>query len=196
MQERNSSYQPLGICQRLGSFILNVLLVRGRCLRHETTLCNPETFGSFQVPIDGPSHGHSMDSPGSEIKSKFMPTPDVKKLASMIGQEEALHKDKASRRELPRVQEPSFANGVRERGHKRKGSAVERETITRMEQSLGKGKAVTFGKEDEDVKPTATLKAPRQGMPVLRSVSNINDKSDEFIRSRKEAMRRSYSIES
>ncbi|GAB4841182.1 hypothetical protein Ancab_021926 [Ancistrocladus abbreviatus] len=179
MQERDNNCQLLGICQKVCRFILNILLARGQGLGH-AILQSPEPAGSSRVPDH---EGQLMGTASSKIEIEFVQVGEM-----------AMEKGGSAKRELPLVQENRFVNGVRARGLRTKDGIEERKRIADRERDLEEEKAVASGKKAEDLK--LAHKAPRHAFPIFRSMANINEETDAFIRSRKEAMRRSYSIES
>ncbi|GAB4829767.1 hypothetical protein Ancab_019422 [Ancistrocladus abbreviatus] len=159
---------------------LSTFLARGKGLSHRT-LQNSESHGSSRVADDD---GQLMGTTSSDIEIEFM------EVSEMGVGNSASAKDK-----LPLVQETGSPNGVRARGLERKNSAKERQTTTNRETNLGKDeRGVTLSKEVEGVKPIH--RAPQHVLPIFRSMNKINEESDAFIRTRKEAMETSYNIES
>jgi len=97
-------------------------------------------------------------------------------------------------RDVPQTQDKSskeveitFTAAGRARGPKK---SVSMKDMTEEERRKQKGKNIVD--ESLTIEPEATQIKPR---PRFSVEPNINEKSDEFIKSRKEAMKRNYSME-
>ncbi|OVA04424.1 hypothetical protein BVC80_1395g147 [Macleaya cordata] len=73
-----------------------------------------------------------------------------------------------------------------------KDGAAERDLTKRREMNIPREKLTLAMDEPEK---DMNMNVPRPLRPVLRAASNINEKSDDFIRRRKEALRKSMTIE-
>ncbi|PRQ26194.1 hypothetical protein RchiOBHm_Chr6g0291921 [Rosa chinensis] len=214
MQEKRKHWQPLGICHSLFTFIMNSLNAR-RFVKHVTiTSHHPTPQGSSnevvfvedQQPLvpNRPNGVESIyiqqaqhtpeDNSGFEIQVHYKQTDDDDSKMRNSSDSHKLSLSKSLQELKPIVtgvsqaKDPekclSIADAVgleKEKDNKKKGI---------MLMSNEKFTLAMVGEEDE-----------RSKLPLMRArplfyvAPNINEKSDEFIRSRKEAMRRSQSLE-
>lgn len=215
MQEKREQWQPLGICHRLITFILNSVIARS-LVKHETiTSHHPKPQGSTngvvsmedQQPLvpNRPNGVESVylqqaqhtpdDNSGFEIQVHYkLIDDDDSKMRNAAGS----HKFSSSR-SLEEVK-PIFTSVSQAKDPKRSLSIAHVAGLEKEKDNKKKGimlmskedaTLAMVGEEDESSK-RPTLRRTR---PLFSVAPNINEKSDEFIRSRKEAMRRSQSLE-
>lgn len=216
MQEKKKhSLLPLGICHRLFTFIMNSLLAKSLVKR--VTLSShhpmpPQDSSNGVVSMDdqqplvprkpnGAEHVYlqqarhtPQDDSGYEIQVHYKQTDDGD--STMRNNSTATHKVSSSNS----IQEvkPVFTSASQAEDPKRSLSIAAGAELEKQKDNKKKGMMLmsneksTLAMVDEEVERS---KLPsRRARPLFYVAPNINEKSDEFIRSRKEAMRRSQSL--
>ncbi|PQQ16809.1 hypothetical protein Pyn_08804 [Prunus yedoensis var. nudiflora] len=210
MQEKGNPSQPIGICHRLITFIMNSHIARSLVKR--VTLGHPIPQDLQPViPAASPDGAgqtmylQALQSPENEsvfeIQIHYKQTDEdleeswtqVDKLGPIERAEEAEIQDKGPREvklistATSQEKEPKKSLSIedvgeleKEKNNKKKGKGV----IS--------GEKLTLAMEVEDEISRLGLRRVR---PLFHVAPNINEKSDAFIRSRKEAMRRNYGLE-
>lgn len=194
---KNSNQKQIGICHRLYNFIINILF--SPALKTIT----------ISRPLDS-DNDHQMllqDQSKSLQESSLVSSPEiVVEFRHDIDPDNRIHIDETARVDIMKPQEVqetkheedfevSSANIAKGKGPKMtvtiKENTEEYRKDSRDMQKEQKNKNIFPVATDETHKPHVTKK---HKIPRLLSVEkNINEKSDAFIRSKKAAMRRTYS---
>ncbi|CAN6558557.1 unnamed protein product [Malus baccata var. baccata] len=196
MQEKLNRTEPTGICHRIFTFIVNSLV--GRLLVKQVTLGHPMPDQDEQpmIPAANPNGVETMDlhearqtpekDSGLQIQVHYKQTDD--------GFESWTHIDKLG--------DPVKANVSEHKGNLKKVLSIKDVPKPDKEKSsMKKGKGVmgseklTLAMEMEDDDKGSKIALRRRVRPLFHIAPNINEKSEAFIQSRKEAMRRNYGIE-
>lgn len=182
MQEkkrRSQLFQPLVIFQRLFSFIIDNLIPRG--FKHEITTSHSLRQISNSVPMVSAKPGVKW----------------VELQQACNGPSQAQIHEAAQIHEHIIEEKITFVgSNDNDNNSKTVSNFEEEERIRKMKgKSVCSSEMLTPVVERQEVKlPNLPLRQ-RQVRPLFDVAVNINEKSDAFIRSRKEAMRRNYSSE-
>ncbi|KAL9435821.1 hypothetical protein AB3S75_021980 [Citrus x aurantiifolia] len=216
MQEKNNShFNALGICQRLFNFFRNSLIARG--LKHVTLGQSPPQGYDSSIPaksngelmVHRKDHETSKQNSGSEIQVLFKQSEELEswtpvdpiapkisvQAGNKIGSEQ---RPSARKKEIPLL--PLEKTEQRLRG-KRSDHVVPEPNITvGPTPRSGPKKTVSVKGSDEEedrrkMKGKSIAIDKFKKRPPLSVAPNINEKSDEFIRSKKEAMNRTMGME-
>ncbi|KAJ4969237.1 hypothetical protein NE237_015938 [Protea cynaroides] len=206
MARKENQFQPLGVCERLFNFIINTIAAQGH---KRITLGPPQAYNLVEIPITGSSGAYSA---GEHMGTATKPTEGGGAIIARDGFQTQLQKDvptgTSSLRKVPlegqdskqRVKGPSKdrARGITDpQANGSAGVGTDSEARGSKETLISKGKEEKTAKEKltKDTEPNKGEKgkAPRSLVPLIRMASNIDEKSDAFIRSRKEALSRSGS---
>lgn len=203
MQE-NNHFQSLGICHRLFKFVKNILIARGGLKRVTLGGHPPPPHGSTTVPVDNflmNEVGGSMedqqlsDNFGDKITIQFKETDESDESESWtpvdaLGYSVHVSKEN-SPADNPGSQAPPLMSSEQKdeaEGNIIGKSSLEIEAIAMKDEAE---EAKKKQKQEEDQPETTQMKAPpvTHARPRFSSVlANINEISEAFIRSRKEAM--------
>ncbi|PON52875.1 hypothetical protein TorRG33x02_307200 [Trema orientale] len=182
-KKRSNLFQPLVICRRLFSFIVDYLIPRG--LKRVITTSHSLRQGSTPVP---------MVSAKTNVKrvelqqAHYNLTEDLGSWTRAPAQIQE-HKEEKN----------MFVRSNSDNNNNKTVSSFEEEE--RVRKMKGKSVSVSSSSSSENLRPVVEaeeVKLPnrpvrqRQVRPLFDVAVNINEKSDAFIRSRKEAMRRNY----
>ncbi|KAJ8748349.1 hypothetical protein K2173_002986 [Erythroxylum novogranatense] len=230
--QKETRYQPPGICQRLINFFMNAIVARGlkRITWGQAATqvpgADPATQGAASGLNDEEKTFHEAqgclgdDLDYDEIQVHFIRNEEeldhwvpVDKTPFTEGDESQLVDGKAAmnRNRVVRVkggvtnqskasQESAARRGkaltepnMTTSGSDRKKSVSIRDGGTVEDRVKDKGKSIASDRLAIAKEP----KKPRERIPrhLFSVASNINEKSDEFIKSRKEAMKRNFSME-
>lgn len=176
---RRDNAQPLGICQRFLKLLMSNLFGRG--IKH-ITLGGRE---SVEVPIEAPSRNgrNSVLKPSAKSNGEIViDFRHIEPTSNKNGNLAATEKTDASR-----------FGGNHHKGRPPTATLAQESAVRNM--GGGKNdteKDIINGRKPAD-KETMTM-APGQSLrPLLmKAPSNINEKADDFIRSRKEAMNKHF----
>ncbi|PON65746.1 hypothetical protein PanWU01x14_114890 [Parasponia andersonii] len=192
-KKRSNIFQPLAICRRLFSFVMDYLIPRG--LKRVITTSHSLRQGSTPVP---------MVSAKANVKRVEFQQAHYK-LTEDLG---SWTRAPAQMQERKEERNMFVGSNSDNNNNKTVSSFEEEERVRKM-----KGKSVSVGisssssssssgsSSSENLRPVVEaeeVKLPnrpvrqRQVRPLFDVAVNINEKSDAFIRSRKEAMRRNY----
>lgn len=188
---QNNFFKPLGICRRLLNFIFNNLISRGfkpiakvldmNCLRKE--------LGSFE-----------------EKQPMFVINPHEQEIVQNQPLDETFfnasssqsHTKEISGSSIEEIRTEQLEGNVRTSTHiegpKKVLGFIDMKKDEKKSKKKGKiiSEKLTIGLEVDEMKSKPPI---RQVRPLFNIASNINEKSDAYIRSRKEAMRRNYNLE-
>ncbi|EXB39316.1 hypothetical protein L484_025011 [Morus notabilis] len=183
MQENKSKLLlPLKICQRLLSFIVNNLIPRG--LKRVTTYHSLHQ-ASTTVPMVAAKLNDNECNSGFKVQVHYIKNDNFSSNDKLQEHEEENSVQAQTKEEKPILtitapeSVPTKVLSVRD--------VEEEERIRKM-----KGKSIIS--TEEMTLPSPSLRK-RQVRPLFDVAVNINEKSDAFIRTRKEAMRRNYMFE-
>ncbi|KAM7254035.1 hypothetical protein ACFE04_031717 [Oxalis oulophora] len=203
MQDMSKDSQALGICQRLFYFFMDNLMVRG---------LKRITFGKPVTEDHHLSLLNPKDDPNFDIRIQFKQTERLAVGNDRIPNIRNKGNSDKITEELPCEMKIPLVNGIeandinsdfRPSGPTKIDTADE-DKIRRK----GKGVNLTSDKINAEGKKKAShltflvvqpeelnARSPRRIKPLLDVAANINEKSDAFIRSKKEKMSRHLSLE-
>ncbi|KAL2236510.1 uncharacterized protein LOC110012187 [Sesamum indicum] len=164
-----SNSRPVSICRRLINFILSKFISR------------PRPSDSDEITVE------FRHTDGSENRTQIDERPTVRN-----GLEEKQKQEDGSVTSDQKSGAVAQAKGIQEGKHPRKSVTI-KESVGEDEKEKAKKEEANQVKDQprEDTKP----KPPRHWGPLLSVASNINEKTEAFISSRKRAMRRNYSLD-
>lgn len=215
MAQGSDNLQPLGICHRFFNFIINNLIGKGL---NRVTLGQARTVSneSVQVPIEGSTRNlkgsiNPSSKSNGEVIVEFMHLDKeenrnpVQDFSSSVhfpkknGSKNGLIENDAgfqgpSGKDPPEVKHPAanHETGPKVVAIKETAGNNRGKDKNNQEKSIPIHQRTTSGNE-----AGGTITIPQRPFrPLLMSVaSNINEKADAFIRSRKEAMSKHYGLE-
>lgn len=195
MQEKLNRTEPTGICHRIFTFIVNSLV--GRLLVKQVMLGHPMPDQDEQpmIPPANPKGVETMDHhEASQTPEKDSGLQIQVHYKQTDGFESWTHIDKLG--------DPVKANVSEHKGNLTKVLSIKDVPKPDKEKnSMKKGKGVmggeklTLAMEIEDDDEGSKIALRRRVRPLFHIAPNINEKSEAFIQSRKEAMGRNYGIE-
>ncbi|VVA14043.1 PREDICTED: CICLE_v10024153mg [Prunus dulcis] len=212
MQEKGNPSQPIGICHRLITFIMNSHIARSLVKRVTLGHPIPQDLQPMIPAADPNGAGQTMclqalQTPENEsvfeIQIHYKQTDEdfeeswtqVDKLGPIERTKEAEIQDKGPQE----VNSKLISTATSQPKEPKKSSSIE--DVGELEKEKNKkkkgkgvisGEKLTLAMEVEDEISRIGLRRVR---PLFYVAPNINEKSDAFIRSRKEAMRRNYGLE-
>lgn len=212
MQEKGNPSQPIGICHRLITFIMNSHIARSLVKRVTLGHPIPQDLQPM-IPAANPNGAgqtmylQALQTPENEsvfeIQIHYKQTDEdfeeswtqVDKLGPIERTEEAEIQDKGPREvklistATSQAKEPKKRLSIEDEGELEK----EKEKNNKKKgKGVISGEKLTLAMEAEDEMSRLGFRRVR---PLFHVAPNINEKSDAFIRSRKEAMRRNYGLE-
>ncbi|GMN48732.1 hypothetical protein TIFTF001_017903 [Ficus carica] len=183
-EKKSNLLLPVKICQRLFNFIINSLIPRG--LKQVTT-CHSMRQASTAVPMVTPKPNDNECDHSFKVQVHHYNKNDSFSLNDTLHEHDEVNLVQAKTGEV----EPICAIAAKESAPAEVHSVRDEQEEERIRKMKGKGICTS----EEMTLPNPPPLRRRQVRPLFDVAVNINEKSDAFIRSRKEAMRRHYIFE-